>query len=233
MKIHIIRHGEPDYSIDSLTEKGWREAHLLAERIAALPIDDYYCSPLGRARDTAKPTVEKTGKPIEVLDWLREFAGRIESPFTGEKRLCWDLPPYLWANEEQFYDINNWTKPALMASGNVEEIYAETVNGIDALLLRYGWERHGHLYRGGEEKTIALFCHFAMGITILSYLLGISPVVAQNNFFMAPSSVTTLCTETDRKGCSHFRAMEIGDTSHLYIAGEPVSLSGFYPEFEL
>lgn len=233
MKIYIIRHGEPDYSIDSLTEKGWREAHLLAERIAALPIDDYYTSPLGRARDTAKPTVEKTGKPIEVLDWLREFAGRIQSPFTGEKRLCWDLPPYLWANETQFYDIENWTKPALMASGNVKEIYQETVTGIDALLMRYGWERHGKLYRGGEEKSIALFCHFAMGITVLSYLLGISPVVAQNNFFMAPSSVTTLATETDRKGYSHFRAMEIGDTSHLYIAGEPVSLSGFYPEFEL
>ena len=29
MKILIIRHGDPDYSIDSLTEKGWREAELL------------------------------------------------------------------------------------------------------------------------------------------------------------------------------------------------------------
>ena len=233
MKIYIIRHGEPDYSIDSLTEKGWREAHLLADRIAKLPIDDYYVSPLGRARDTAKPTLEKTGKSIEVLDWLREFAGRIKSPFTGNERLCWDLPPYLWANEEQFYDVNDWTKPSLMASGNVEEIYKETTEGIDELLLRYGWERHGRLYRGGEDKSIALFCHFGMGITILSYILGISPVVAQNNFFMAPSSVTTLATETDRKGFSHFRAMGIGDTSHLYIANEPVSLSGFYPEFEL
>lgn len=233
MKIHIIRHAEPDYSIDSLTEKGFREAELLSERIAAMPIDDYFCSPLGRARDTAKPSAEKTGKSVEVLHWLREFAGRIQSPFTGKERLCWDLPPFLWANEERFYDVNNWAKPEIMASGNVCEIYKETTDGIDALLLRYGWERHGRLYRGGEEKTIALFCHFAMGITILSYLLGISPIVAQQNFFMAPSSVTTLATETDRKGFSHFRAMAVGDTSHLYIAGEPVSLSGFYPEFEI
>ena len=28
MKLIIIRHGDPDYSIDSLTEKGWREAEL-------------------------------------------------------------------------------------------------------------------------------------------------------------------------------------------------------------
>ena len=31
MKLLIIRHGEPDYTADSLTEKGWREAELLAE----------------------------------------------------------------------------------------------------------------------------------------------------------------------------------------------------------
>ena len=29
MKIIFIRHGEPNYEIDSLTEKGWREAELL------------------------------------------------------------------------------------------------------------------------------------------------------------------------------------------------------------
>ena len=32
MRLIFIRHAEPDYSIDSLTEKGWREAKLLAER---------------------------------------------------------------------------------------------------------------------------------------------------------------------------------------------------------
>ena len=30
MKIIFIRHGEPNYEIDSLTEKGWREAELLS-----------------------------------------------------------------------------------------------------------------------------------------------------------------------------------------------------------
>ena len=67
---------------------------------------------------------------------------------------------------------------------------------------------------------------------LLSYLLGISPVVAQNNFFLAPTSVTTLVTETDLSGASHFRATGVGDISHLYIKGEPMSESGLYPEFE-
>lgn len=33
MRILIIRHGDPDYERDSLTEKGWREVELLAERL--------------------------------------------------------------------------------------------------------------------------------------------------------------------------------------------------------
>ena len=53
MKILLIRHGDPDYTIDSLTEKGWREAKLLSNRLEKLEIRDFYVSPLGRARATA------------------------------------------------------------------------------------------------------------------------------------------------------------------------------------
>ena len=45
MKILIIRHGEPDYSIDSLTEKGWREAEILADRLEKADVRDFYVSP--------------------------------------------------------------------------------------------------------------------------------------------------------------------------------------------
>ena len=30
MRLLIVRHGDPDYSIDSLTEKGWKEAEYLS-----------------------------------------------------------------------------------------------------------------------------------------------------------------------------------------------------------
>ena len=47
MKLMIIRHGDPDYSIDSLTTTGWEEAELLAERLCKLNIKAFYCSPMG------------------------------------------------------------------------------------------------------------------------------------------------------------------------------------------
>ena len=167
-----------------------------------------------------------------MLYWLREFEGSIVSPYSGEKRICWDLPPSIWCNESKYYDSDTCFDTELMHTGNAAEIYKETTDGIDELLSRYGWVREGKAYRGDGDKTIALFCHFGMGITVLSYILGISPVVAQNNFFLSPTSVTTLVSETDASGISHFRATGVGDISHLYVADEPMSESGLYPHFE-
>ena len=50
MKLLIARHADPDYSIDSLTEVGWKEAALLADRISRLEVAAFYVSPLGGRR---------------------------------------------------------------------------------------------------------------------------------------------------------------------------------------
>ena len=93
MRILIIRHGDPDYERDSLTEKGWREAALLAERISALEVKAFYVSPLGRARDTASLTLQKMNREAIVYDWLREFPPQINRPDVkgGHKAIVWAL----------------------------------------------------------------------------------------------------------------------------------------------
>ena len=231
MKILIIRHGDPDYSIDSLTGKGKWEAALLTKKLSKEHIDDFYCSPLGRAIDTAKPVLEAFKKEAEILDWLQEFRGRITSSATGKERVSWDLAPSFWGNDKRCYDIEKWSEFECIKNGNAKEIFDETARGVDGLLARYGVIRDGMVYKGESDKTIALFCHFALGITVMGYILGIPPTVAQNNFFLAPTSVTTLVTETDEDGISHFRATGVGDISHLYAGGEPMSESGLYPRF--
>ena len=86
MRLIIIRHGDPDYSIDSLTPTGEIEAELLAERIAKLDIKAFYQSPLGRAKRTAFHTLKKMGREAETLDWLREFDGTGILPNGQRKR---------------------------------------------------------------------------------------------------------------------------------------------------
>ena len=80
MRLMIVRHGDPDYIHDSLTEKGKREAELLSKRLAKMDIQEFYQSPLGRAQLTASYTLHEMHREAETLDWLREFDPRIIRP---------------------------------------------------------------------------------------------------------------------------------------------------------
>lgn len=88
MKLLIVRHGDPDYSIDSLTEKGWREAELLSKKLSKLDIKDFYVSTMGRAKDTASCTLKKMNRTATECDWLREFDVLIHRPDVPDRKIC-------------------------------------------------------------------------------------------------------------------------------------------------
>lgn len=232
MKLLIVRHGEPDYSVDSLTEKGWREAELLADRLCGLRVDDFYVSPLGRARDTAGVTLKRLGREAEQLDWLQEFRGRVLDPKTGRYSYAWDFAPQYWTRCPEFWDENAWRGNALVATGNSGAVFDETVAGLDGLLSRYGYARDGHMYRteANSDATAVLFCHFGIAMAMVAHLTGMPFYLLLHGFIMAPSSVTTLVTEERLPGEVWFRCTALGDTSHLYAGNEPVSHYGRFRE---
>ena len=232
MKILIIRHAEPEFHTDRLTQKGWREAERLSERLSKIKIDAFFTSPMVRARDTAQVTLERMNREAETLDWLHEFRGRVVNPKTGHPDCAWDFMPQYWTRCPEFSDFTGWTQNPLIATGNSEEVYRETARGLDALLARYGYIKNGALYttQKSSEATIALFCHFAISMNILSYLLRIPFHLLLHGFLTAPSSVTTLVSEERIPGEVWFRCIALGDTSHLYAADEPISQAGLYPE---
>ncbi|MGN1482062.1 histidine phosphatase family protein [Porcipelethomonas sp.] len=231
MKILIIRHGEPDYSIDSLTEKGWREAELLSDKLKNMQIKAFYVSPLGRARDTASFTLEKTGQTAEICDWLREFDAPINGP-DGNKRITWDWLPGEWTAEDKYYSRDLWYTTPIMEEGKVIDEAKKVYTGLDSLIAKHGYERNGNCYNAvnPNNDTIALFCHFGVECVMLGHLLGVSPMVLWHGFCALPSSVTTLVTEERRKGTAYFRMLSFGDTSHLYIAGEQPSFAARFCE---
>lgn len=231
MKLIFIRHGEPDYSIDSLTEKGWREAELLTGRIEKWDITDIYCSPLGRARDTAKLFLEKSGRTAEICDWLREFPARVLKE-DGTKRGPWDLLPSHFAVTDDYFSSEKWLDTKLMSSGDVKEKYLAVTGGIDEILRAHGYAREGRYYRVMKENrdTLVFFCHFGVMCVILSHLINIPPVALWQGTYVAPTSVTILHTEEREEGIAYFRSACIGDISHLNAADEPVSFSGRFCE---
>ena len=232
MKLIIIRHGDPDYSIDSLTEKGWREAELLSNRIAAMDVKAFYLSPLGRAKDTASITLKKMNREATVLPWLREFQAPIIDATTGKEHVTWDWLPAEWTKVDAYYDRNLWHTVPVMQAGHVIDEAMRVYTGLDELLKTHGYEREGKLYRAvrPNNDAVVLFCHFGVQCVMLGHLLGASPMVLWHGLCAAPTSVTTLVTEERRKGAAYFRMSSFGDISHLYAAGEEPAFAARFCE---
>lgn len=232
MKLIFIRHGDPDYVNDTLTERGWKEAEALSKRVAKWDIDRIYCSPLGRAQDTASLSLKLMNRTSETKDWLREFFVKIIDPQTGAERIPWDLMPSYWTERPELYDKDSWHKSDIMKTGSISEEYERVCNGIDGILAEYGYIRNKRIYttEQGNDKTIVFFCHLGVQFVILSHLFGISAPAIWQNFFVAPTSVTVVATEEREKGRVAFRCKKLGDTSHLNVAGITPSDSGFFNE---
>lgn len=241
MRLIIVRHADPDYSIDSLTEKGWKEATLLAERIAKLDVKEFYVSPLGRAKDTASLSLKKMGRTAIECDWLREFNAKIMRPDVADNEtIAWDWLPQDWTSDPDFYDHNTWWTNGRMKNGSaphakeqgVYDEYKWVTDNFDILLSEHGYVRDENTYRAVKPNrdTIVLFCHFGVECVLLSHLMNVSPMVLWHHMCAAPTSVTTINTEERREGTAIFRMSSFGDISHLYVADEAPAFAARFCE---
>ena len=232
MKLLIIRHGDPDYAADSVTEKGAREVEMLSERLSRLDIHTFYVSPLGRAQRTAAPTLQRLHKDAVTLPWLREFQAPVQDPETDRLRNPWDFKPAYWMQDPRFYDASLWTQTPVMQTGDVASEAQRVYQGLDDVLARHGYRRKGLYYEAtaANTDTIAFVCHFGVECVMLSHLMNISPMPLWHHFCALPSSVTTLVTEEREKGIAVFRCLSFGDLSHLYAHGEEPSFAARFCE---
>ncbi|MCM1188920.1 MAG: histidine phosphatase family protein [bacterium] len=233
MRLIIVRHGDPDYAVDSLTEKGWREAGLLAERLAGLEVKEFYVSPLGRARDTASLTLKKVGRSAVECDWLREFPSQINRPDAPDRKsIAWDWLPEDWTADARYFDRKEWCETPIMKEGGADRMYRYVTESFDALLAEHGYVREGELYRAekANRDTLVFFCHFGVECVLLAHLMNVSPMTLWHGTCAAPTAVTVVYTEERRKGKASFRVNSFGDLSHLYVAGEEPAFAARFCE---
>lgn len=233
MKLLLIRHGDPDYELDCLTLAGQREAEALAERIAPLPIREYYVSTMGRALATAAPTLRKAGREAIACDWLREFQVPVQRPDReGLYNIPWDWLPQDWLADPILLSADRWHEHPVFARSEVRRAYDRVIAAFDEVLAQHGYRRDGRLYRAERPNTdtLAFFCHFGLSCVLMSHLMNCSPMVLWQGLAMAPSSVTVINTEERRPGIAVFRAAAVGDISHLNAGGLAPSFSARFCE---
>lgn len=165
--ILLVRHGTTAYNeadllqgrIDNpLSQKGRREAEMLAERLKGQAVDAVFSSPLRRALETAEIVNRFHGSPLAVVPEFSEID-------LGE----WEGQRYAEVRERNAEAHRRWiSDPDFAVPGG------ESFSAVCAR-VRPGLER----ILANGRRSILIAGHASVNRAILSVLLGISPAQAR------------------------------------------------------
>jgi probable phosphoglycerate mutase len=224
MRIIFVRHGEPDYINDCITERGILQAKACAERLKDEGITEIYSSPCGRAKDTAQYTADMLGLKVNILDYMREIRWGGEGiPDEGH---VWTLGDKLLYEENFDFSKDDWKEHPYFKNNIALSCYEHVTNGIDGFLESQGYIHEGRRFKcvGGSDKTIALFSHGGSGGCALSHLLSIPFPYFCAVFPYDFTSITTLDFPVVKEGYVHNRVEVFNDCLHIKGISEGLKL---------
>lgn len=228
MILYYVRHGDPIYEPDQLTELGKLQASAAAKRLALHGMDRIYSSTSTRARQTAQPLCDILKKDAVLLDWCNEAYAWNELTTInekGQKTWCAEDQPtkLLFARNEIRQLGRDWhTYP-----GFAETRYGPGITRIqretDAFLLSLGYrhdlENNCYHAENPRQEKVALFAHAGVGGAILSCMLDIPYPVFAPRFNMSHTGVTVI--SFGNEGTVIPEVLTYSNDSHLYREGLP------------
>ena len=232
MLLYIIRHGDPIYVTDSLTEKGKLQAEAVGKRIATSKIDRIFSSPMGRARMTAEPACRLLGLECNIEEWAHEILDERLTPFPDGKPKSVTNVQNTYYRENGAISIpyeNAFDAPGFNQSKMKQAVEFIEKNGND-FLERLGYKEENGVYRilYPNEEKIALFCHSAMARAWLSTLLRIPIHMMWSSFSYGHTGVTVLNFKNNANGITAPNCLCYSDMSHLYAHGPDMMYDNKY-----
>ena len=177
MRLLLVRHGDPNYELDCLTELGHKQAKVVAKRLLSEGIQEIYSSPMGRARQTAQPFSEASGiGEVHILPFMEEIRyGREDALYQSGNP--WTVAMNL-IQEGRDLQIPNWRDYPDYAENTATFDACKVMAGTDEWLASLGYRREGLYYRctnaDDRKRTLVLFSHGGSSTAFLSRVLNIS-----------------------------------------------------------
>ena len=223
MLLYIVRHGDPDYTTDTLTARGRLQAEAVGRRMARAGVNAIYSSPLGRARETAAPACRLLNLPCQIEEWATEFEQEVKSPYPNGVLQSISLLPNPEFRKDGRMDLSYddaFLCPGVRESRMREAVGYITENGRE-FLSRLGYQEENGVYRilRKNEDRVALFCHAGVARAWMSVLLHIPIHTLWSSFSVTHTGITVLEFENYPEGFTAPRCLCFSDTSHLYAEG--------------
>lgn len=228
MLLYFIRHGDPIYDPDSLTEKGKLQAEAVGKRLAYSKIDKIYASSSRRAVMTAEPLAAKLGKEIEILDWCNE--GYTWNEFTveenGYRTWLYQSEKYLtlFSSDKIMNMGHKWYEHDAFAETKCREGIERIAENADKFMAGLGYvhDVKNHIYTAEipNNDRVALFAHEGFSHVFLPYILDIPyPIFAK--FEYNHTGMTVVEFRSDGKGKARAKLLQYSNDSHMYKEGLP------------
>lgn len=180
MELLFIRHGQPAWSVDGLsqtdphlTELGRRQADLAAARLVRdkRPLSELIVSPAARSQETAAPIAAKTGLSIKTVDDIIEikmpdWSGELEETVQRIFAEARHRPPEEW-----------WD--GLEGGESFRSFHDRITRSLTTVLAERGVHpdrRQEHLWTVEDpDQRIAIVAHGGTNAVAIGYLLGADP----------------------------------------------------------
>lgn len=217
MNIFFIRHGDPDYKSDSLTEKGKIQAQKLAEYIKDWKPDEVYQSPLGRAQETASyVTANWDQKPV-TLDFLHELVWGTIGGTPYDTRSPWVFADKHLDENHSYPTDNSWKDIPDFKSNVLPSDTDTRCLQFDKFLKEHGYSRQGQLYLVEEpnDKNIVFICHGGLSTALISHMLNISVFHFNIHIGLGVTSISKIRLDGEKGSYIPAKLDLLNDTSHL------------------
>lgn len=220
VNIYYVRHGDPNYENDALTELGHKQAELTGEALKDIPFDIIFASTSGRAMQTASYLSKLIHKDIIQLDWMLE-AKAWENFASFNKilnRNSWIYHnDYLLEKMKQLQNDENWFKDNDFLP-NVEDGIKRFASSVDKwlLLLNIVHDRKNKTFTsiGNNPNNIVIFAHEGAGTGFLSSIMDMNYAYFISNYpRLDCCSITHIQITLDGETPNEF--IRYNDTKHL------------------